>query len=76
LEEEKIDLAWRYAYHFFYTFPLPFPWHVKFWGDYDTHRISQVMTAANRKRFEPAFRYLGGESLDWNAINSHRTHAG
>lgn len=72
LEQEKIDLAWRYAYHFFYTFPLPFPWHIKFWGDYDTHHISQVMTAANRKRYEPAFKYLSGEQLDWSFAMDHR----
>jgi len=75
MEQEKVDLAWRYAYHFFYTYPLPFPWHIKFWSDYETHRISQVMTDANLKRFEPAFRYLSGEYLDWNVINSHRSHA-
>jgi len=33
------------------------------------------MTDANLKRFEPAFRYLSGEYLDWNVINSHRSHA-
>ncbi len=72
LEKSKIDLAWKYAYHFFYTFPVPFPWHMKFWPEYETHRISQVMNPANRKRFEPAFKYLTGETLDWTAINNHR----
>ena len=73
LDKEKIDLAWRYAYHFFYTFPLPFPWHIKFWGDYDTHHISQVMAAENRKRYEPAFKYLSGDQLDWSFARDHWT---
>jgi len=72
LDKEKVDLAWKYAYHFFYTFPLPFPWHVKFWNEYETHRISQVMNPANRKRYDPAFRYLTGEILDWHTINNQR----
>ena len=32
LEKEKIELAWRYAYRFFFNYPLPFPWHLLGFG--------------------------------------------
>ncbi len=70
LDKEKTDLAWKYAYHFFYTFPLPFPWHIKYWGDYDSHHIEQVLSPSNRKRYEPTFKYLAGENLNWDVIKN------
>ena len=70
LDKEKIDLAWKYAYHFFYTFPLPFPWHIKYWGDYDSHHIGQVLSPSNRKRYESTFKYLAGENLNWDVIKN------
>ncbi len=27
LTEEQTRLAWKYAYHFFFDYPRPFPWH-------------------------------------------------
>lgn len=65
LSKEKINLAWKYAYHFFYTYPLPFPWHMKFWGEYDTHKISQVLNSTLKKKYDPSFKYLVGEPLNW-----------
>jgi hypothetical protein len=70
LDKEKVNLAWKYAYHFFYTFPLPFPWHIKFWGDYETLKISHVLNSNNRKRYEETFKYLTGEQIDWNSIHN------
>ena len=28
LSEEQTRLAWKYAYHFFFDYPRPFPWHI------------------------------------------------
>lgn len=63
--KEKTNLAWKYAYHFFYTFPLPFPWHIKLWQDYEEHKISQVFSKEGKRKYGPSFRYLVGEPLDW-----------
>ncbi len=70
LDKEKINQALKYAYHFFYTYPLPFPWHIKFWGDYENVKISSVFDAANRRKYENTFKYLAGEQIDWNVINN------
>lgn len=70
LEKDKIDQAWKYAYHFFYTFPLPFPWHIKFWGEYENLKISRVLNSNNRARYENTFKFLVGEPIDWSSINN------
>jgi capsule polysaccharide export protein KpsC/LpsZ len=69
LTKEKIKLTWKYAYHFFYTFPLPFPWHIKIWQDFETHKISQVFSKEGKKKYGNTFRYLVGEPLDWTKVN-------
>jgi len=28
LSEAQTRLAWKYAYHFFFDYPRPFPWHI------------------------------------------------
>jgi hypothetical protein len=28
LERPQVDLAWQYAYRYFFDYPLPFPWHM------------------------------------------------
>ena len=40
--KQETELGWKYAYHFFYTFPLPFPWHIKLVHDYEAHKLDQV----------------------------------
>ncbi len=75
LDKEKIQLAWKYAYHFFYTFPLPFPWHIKVWQDYETHKLTQVFSKEGKKKYGNTFRYLVGEPLDWTKMNHNGRHA-
>lgn len=75
LSKEKITLAWKYAYHFFYTFPLPFPWHIKVWQDYETHQLSHVFSKEGKKKYGNTFRYLVGEPLDWTKMNHNGRHA-
>ncbi|MHB8089044.1 MAG: capsular polysaccharide export protein, LipB/KpsS family [Anaerolineaceae bacterium] len=75
LSKEKIAIAWKYAYHFFYTFPLPFPWHIKVWQDYETHKLSHVFSKEGKKKYGNTFRYLVGEPLDWTKMNHNGRHA-
>lgn len=75
LTKEKISLAWKYAYHFFYTFPLPFPWHIKVWQDYENHKLTQVFSKEGKKKYGNTFRYLVGEPLDWTKMNHNGRHA-
>lgn len=66
LPEDKIKQAWKYAYHFFFTFQLPFPWHFKTLFDAENHSIEQVFDKKTKKKYEDTFRYLAGEPIDWS----------
>ncbi len=69
LSQAKIDLAWRYAYYFFFEFPRPFPWHlVRVWDDYCARPLSQVLSAEGQKNYGRTFDYLVGEVLDWDEV--------
>jgi hypothetical protein len=69
LSEEKINLAWKYAYHFFFDFPRPFPWHlVRMWDDFKEKDLLQVFSKEGMEEYAPSFQYLVGEKLDWNKI--------
>jgi hypothetical protein len=71
LSEEQVQLAWRYAYRFFFEFPRPFPYHlVRLWEDYSSMPLKEVFKSENWALFEPTFRYLMGEPMDWENINN------
>jgi hypothetical protein len=66
LPKEKIDLAWKYAYHFFFDFPKPFPWHlVRMWEDYKQHDLRAVLSPEGLNEYEESFQNLVGKPLDW-----------
>ena len=69
LSKDQVNLAWKYAYHFFYTFPMAFPWHIKLWQDYEDHKISQVFSKEGKRKYGNSFRYLVGEPMDWTNLN-------
>jgi hypothetical protein len=66
LTKEKIDLAWKYAYHFFFDFPKPFPWHlVRMWEDYRQHDLKSVFSPEGLNEYEESFQNLVGKPLNW-----------
>ena len=70
LSQEQIDLAWAYAYRFFFNFPRPFPWHlVRLWEDYAKHPLAEVVQSAEWSEYGKAFDFLAGEPLDWASIS-------
>lgn len=69
LSKEEIETGWKYAYHFFYTFPLAFPWHIKLWQDYEENKISHVFSHAGKKKYEKTFQYFTGQPIDWSKLN-------
>jgi hypothetical protein len=65
LSQEQSDLAWHYAYCFFFEFSLPFPWRlVNLWEDYKDRPISYVLGEGMGK-YEKTFRYLTGDPIEW-----------
>ena len=67
LDVEQVKLAWQYAYRFFFDYPQPFPWHlVRVWEDYKARPLQSVLQGECQKLYEPTFRYLVGEPIDWS----------
>lgn len=69
LTPETVDLAWQYAYRFFFDFPRPYPWHlVRVWEDYAARPLQSVLNPKNKETYEDTFNYLVGEPIDWEKI--------
>ncbi len=69
LSHEKIELAWQYAYRFFFEFPRPFPWHlVRMWEDYKSNPLSKVLSKKGMEQYADTFNYLVGKPIDWQNV--------
>jgi hypothetical protein len=69
LSREQVESAWEYAYHFFFNYPRPFPWHlVRVWEDYRTRPLGTVLSEEGLQQYGPTFRSLLGEPVDWKTI--------
>ena len=67
LSQEQVELAWQYAYRFFFDFPHAFPWHlVRVWEDYRVRSLKTVFSAEGSKQYQQTFNYLVGEPINWN----------
>lgn len=65
----QVELAWQYAYRFFFEFPRPFPWHlVRLWEDYKSCDLKKVFSPKNFEKYGSTFRFLVGEPIDWKNI--------
>ena len=74
LTADQIDLAWKYAYHFFFDFPKPFPWHlVRMWEDYKQHNLLEVLNTEKFEEYKESFEYLVGEPIKWLAPEKEGT---
>jgi hypothetical protein len=66
LSRDQVDLAWNYAYRFFFEYPHPFPWHlVHFWRDMAEWPMARVLSEEGQAKFGQTFRYLVGEPIQW-----------
>ncbi|MBN2046827.1 MAG: hypothetical protein JW750_03190 [Anaerolineaceae bacterium] len=69
LSKEKVEAAWRYAYSFFFEYSRPYPWHlVNIWQDYKSMSLANVFSAENFPRYEPTFKQLLGEPMNWEEM--------
>lgn len=69
LSEEKVKSAWRYAYSFFFEYPLPFPWHLgHLWTDYREKSLKDITSPKHWERYKKTFAYLTGEPIDWRQV--------
>jgi hypothetical protein len=66
LAARQVELAWNYAYRFFFEFPLDFPWRLMhFWKDIQAWTLGRVLSDEGQQRFGRTFRCLAGEPLCW-----------
>jgi hypothetical protein len=66
LTQEQVDLAWRYAYLFFFVYPKTFPWHLlDLKEDIRTRPIDFVLSDEGSARYGKTFDYLAGKPLGW-----------
>lgn len=66
LSHQQVNLAWNYAYRFFFEYPQPFPWHLLHrWEDVQEWPISRVLSNEGIKEFGNTFRYIIGEPIEW-----------
>jgi hypothetical protein len=67
LAPEAIDLAWRYAYRFFFEYPFRFPWHlVRFWDDLAARPFESVLSPDAWPLYAGTIRALAGDPIDWD----------
>ncbi len=65
-DKQQMDLAWQYAYTFFFEYPQPFPWHlVYFWEDVEKWPLDRVISEEGLRTFGRTFDYMVGEPLEW-----------
>jgi hypothetical protein len=62
----QVEMAWNYAYRFFFEYPCPFPWHlVHFWKEIDAWPLKRVLSVEGQAQFGDTFRYLTGTPRQW-----------
>lgn len=68
LTSEQIELAWRYAYYFFFDYSRPFPWRlISFWEDIKTWPVGRVLSDEGRAEFDRTFGQMLGNPLSWKS---------
>ncbi len=66
LTQAQVELAWRYAYLFFFVFPKPFPWHLlDLKKDIKTRPMAYVLGQEGEEKYGETFAYLAGQPLRW-----------
>jgi hypothetical protein len=66
LTRPQVNLAWNYAYRFFFEYPLPFPWHLlHFWDELESWPVERALSDEGLEQYGDAFRYLAGEPINW-----------
>jgi hypothetical protein len=63
---KQVEVAWTYAYRFFFEYPQPFPWHVQHvWKDAEKWPLDRVLSDEGMALFGDSFDYLVGEPIQW-----------
>ena len=67
LKPEQVEMAWHYAYRFFFDYPQPFPWHLlHFWKDIQAFSLSSLFEEGGQAKYSKTFDFLLGKPFDWD----------
>jgi hypothetical protein len=67
LSQEAVDLAWRYAYRFFFEYPFLFPWHLlQFWKDVGDRPLEHLVRAGGAAAYSEVLGVMSGDPIDWS----------
>jgi len=73
LPQSRVDLAWRYAYRFFFDYPFAFPWHlISFWEDLEERSLTKVVLENGLSAYERTMQALVGEPICWGQAHGER----
>jgi len=65
---EQVEMAWTYAYRFFFEYPQPFPWHIQhFWEDIEKWSLERALSDQGLALFGDTFQYLVGEEIKYKS---------
>jgi hypothetical protein len=66
--EENVRLAKRYAYHFFFDYPFPYPWHLlHVTASKPEQPLETVFAEEGLTKYGDAFKFLAGDRVGWGA---------
>jgi hypothetical protein len=67
LSRPQVELAWSYAYRFFFEYPTPFPWHLlSFWEELGRWPVRRALSDEGQAAFGDTFRWLAGALRLWD----------
>jgi hypothetical protein len=66
LSRDQVDLAWQYAYRFFFTYPLAFPWHMLyFYDELNEWPLEKALGVEGQAAYAEAWSCLAGRPRQW-----------
>lgn len=67
--ENQVETSKKYAFHFFFTYPHLFPWHLgNLENDFENINFSNIFESENWDKYEQSFKYILGEKINWDKI--------
>jgi len=68
---QQVEMAWTYAYRFFFQFPRPFPWKLyNFWKDFQAWPLERLLGPEGQARYGASLHALAGEPIQWTDWNT------
>lgn len=68
LSEQEVNMAWRYAYRFFFDYPFKFPWHLlSFWDDISERSFDLLLNDGQIQKYRLALEGFVGQPVDWRS---------